>query len=107
VSTPLGSQWRILAHPVGGGASVALYSADYPDFKVRDGVGKPWRVVGRVPKRRRVRARTVFDELVIGGVLHVEQMSSNHWWINAGDLHVDVVIKKGKPVVSWWEDKKP
>lgn len=48
----------------------------------------------------------MFDELVISGVLHVEQMDRNHWWFNAGDLHVDVVIRKGKPVVTWWEDRK-
>jgi hypothetical protein len=78
---PIGSVWRMLAHPIGGGAPVRFGSDDCPD-----------------PTR--------FDELVIEGVLHVEQMASNHWWFNAGDLHVDVVIRRGKPVVSWWEDKK-
>lgn len=96
---PLGSVWRILTHSPRGEA-FALLSADYPD----PGDGDV-RMVGRVPKGDRVPQRTIFDELVIAGVLHVEQMSSNHWWLRAGDLHVDIVIRLGKPVVTWWEDK--
>jgi hypothetical protein len=84
---PLGSVWRIAARG-GGEEDIVAHSADWPGL-----------VAGKAD------TRTIFDELVIHGVLHVEQMSSNHWWINAGDLHVDVVIKKGKPVVSWREDK--
>lgn len=85
---PIGSVWRILAHGYGEhrGKSYVVRSYNSPG-------------VSSVP------FGTVFDELVIAGVLHVEQMSTNHWWLNAGDLHVDIVIKRGGPVVTWWEDK--
>jgi hypothetical protein len=80
---------------------------------MRDGPGKPWRLVGKIPKAERVKFSTVFDELVIAGtregesLLHVEQMDTNRWWMLVGGvLHVEVTKRRdGTCLVSFYEDR--
>ena len=44
--------------------------------------------------------RIEFDELFLGGFLHIEQMSDRQYWIRVGDHVLDVTIPaKGKTKV--------
>lgn len=85
---PIGSVWRTLAH--GRMKSFSTYSRDM--------------TVGRTFKGETttvIPERTIFDELVIEGVLHVEQMDDAYWWIgiptrDGGLIHVDIRVDKRK-----------
>lgn len=77
---PVGASWRILAH--GRNGPYEMHSKDYPAFStMSDGtkIGRP------IPESERVPERTVFDELVIMGVIHVEQMDTRTWWVGIGN----------------------
>lgn len=37
----------------------------------------------------------VFDELVLGDWLHVEQMDDSQWWLRVGDARLTVTLKPG------------
>ena len=41
-----------------------------------------------------------FDELVVDRWLHLEQMSTRHWWMRLGPLHVNVVVGERGEITS-------
>lgn len=42
-----------------------------------------------------------FDELVVDGWLHIEQMDKRVWWMQVGDARIVVHIPtKGEPIVT-------
>ena len=61
---------------------------------------------GKVPDtdthRTHVIEGTEFDELVVGGFLHVEQMDAGTWSINVGGVTVHVTADRdGRPKRVW------
>ena len=70
---PIGSAWRIQAGGIGKQPLVRIYSADYRSS----------------PKGRRLKKRTVFDELVVMAgdkcLIHVEQMDERTYFVSLGD----------------------
>lgn len=49
----------------------------------------------------------VFDELVVPGVIRVEQMDLDVWWVNVGPLHITVTVgEDGEAcsVVEWADE---
>lgn len=82
---PIGSRWRILAHSLRG-TQFDIRSSDYPNSANRS-VDIP--------------VRTIFDELVIDGWLHIEQMDRDTWLICIGDENRMVRIgRDGKVTVG-------
>lgn len=74
--TQPGAQWRILAHNEDEGINVDMSSAEFP---------------------------SVFDELVIDGWLHLEQMEDQAWWLRLGESTFWIQIEDGKAKVSLTE----
>lgn len=78
--------------------------------------GYRWRILAwrndgnplRIERDERREHPTCIDELVIDDWLHLEQMAPRRWWVQIGDMHINVHIPaKGKPVVTWWMDEAP
>ncbi len=90
---PVGSTWRILAH--GRKRSYQRYSRKHS-------------VDPQAPGEDEVPFATVFDELVISGVLHLEQMDTRTWWMGVrtgedgvDDLHLWITVgRDGRVRVS-------
>ena len=72
--------------------------------------GSRWRIkAGGVPPDGTVEMLSdngpVFDELVIDGWFHLEQMDRRAWWMQIGDHHVNVSIgRDGKATVTYYDD---
>jgi hypothetical protein len=78
-----GFRWRILAHhhSVGGQMTTQIDTR----YDGTEGV--------------------CFDELVIDGWFHIEQMSDRHWHCIIGDLHIDAHPRKdGRVAITGWWD---
>lgn len=65
--------------------------------------GAPWRLLAHTPDGKETHdlevPGTVFDELVVGKWIHIEQMDTNRWWMNIGGVTVWVTASRdGKPV---------
>jgi hypothetical protein len=60
---------------------------------VNDKPGSRWRVLARDGERA-ITAQDdgIFDELVIDGWLHLEQMDSDTWWMRLADARIDIKI---------------
>ena len=83
---PVGSRWRILAHDKTG-EELSWYSKDMNGGSVSGG-----RLIGE---------RTIFDELVICGVMHIEQMDERTWFVELGDEKRMVTVgRDGKVTVG-------
>ncbi|MDP1827231.1 MAG: hypothetical protein Q8L48_28415 [Archangium sp.] len=55
--------------------------------------GSRWRILAKDGERE-VTAQNegVFDELVVDGWLHLEQMNENTWWMRVGDARLDIEV---------------
>ena len=58
--------------------------------------GRTWRILCQ-GERHRFAASSEdkpieFDEVVVGKWLHVERMSTNHWWMRVGDDRVSITV---------------
>lgn len=64
--------------------------------------GSRWRVLAKDRGRDLAfQDEGVFDELVVDGWLHLEQMTEDTWWMRVGDARVDIrVLKDGRAEVS-------
>jgi hypothetical protein len=82
-----GGRWRLLAHERHGERrSHGIGPLDRPS-------DSPLRVHHDLP------VHTEFDELVVAGWLHVEQMDTGTWWMNVGGVTVWVKADRdGRPV---------
>ncbi len=65
---------------------------------------KPWRVSAyKNLGRERLRHESkdfCFDEITVGGWLHIEQMDKDHYWMAVGDASFDIRLgKDGKYAV--------
>lgn len=58
--------------------------------------GATWRFLAKDGERE-VTAENegVFDELVVDGWLHLEQMTENTWWMRVGDARIDIKVLPG------------
>ncbi len=63
-------------------------------FLVRD-----WRDPDREVYHLNSDGNTWFDELAVGGWLHIEWMSGRRWWMQLGDAMINITIPKGQPPV--------
>ena len=95
---PPGAVWRILYHEApksrGGmyGEAHNLCSSDYPKSHL-----------GASTEYVRHPTRTIFDEIVVAGVLHLEQMSTRTWFLAIGDDTVMIEVgRDGKPKMGEW-----
>ena len=61
-----------------------------------------WRILARDGEREiALENDGLFDELVLGQWLHLEQMTDDTWWMRVGDARVDVkVLPDGRAQVS-------
>jgi hypothetical protein len=91
---PPGAIWRILYHEAPTkrdgmcGPAHDLHSVDYP-------------TEARSPQDPKV--RTIFDELVIAGLLHLEQMSRDTWCLIVGEDKCMISVgRDGKPKMGEW-----
>ena len=64
--------------------------------------GARWRILARDGEREiTAENEGVFDELVIDGWLHLEQMTDDTWWMRVGDARIHIkVLPDGRPEVS-------
>jgi len=94
---PPGAVWRVVydGSPTKHGGMYGephhLVSADYP---VSD--------IGTPPRYKRVKQRTIINEMVISPWLHVEQMNGRQWFIGLLDKKVMVTIKGGIATLGEW-----
>ncbi len=91
--------WRILTRCPESGIPVELWSPDeYERYqKACEEQGIPvGKDIAAVP------IPTVFDELVLGGWLHLEQMDDNSYWMRVGDARIDIMVdqKTGKVMLN-------
>ena len=98
---PVGASWRVLAHDAKRKAkSFNVYSPDCArntDAAIKR-LGHGFTLDRDVRPRREV-----FDELVIDGWFHLEQMGPRVWWLSIGDDMVMITIgKDGKPKMGEW-----
>jgi hypothetical protein len=95
---PPGAVWRILYHEAptkrGGicGKAHHLCSSDYPANRM-----------GARTDYKRHPTRTIFDEIVVSGVLHLEQMSDRTWFLCVGENKVMITVgRDGRPKMGEW-----
>ena len=64
--------------------------------------GLKWRLLAHLENRYfEVENQGSFDELVVDGWLHIEQMDANVWWMRVGDASINVTLSPdGQPVVD-------
>lgn len=66
----------------------------------RQAPGSRWRVLAHQDGEAiSMKNCGVFDELVVDGWIHIEQMSKNQWWMRVGngddaDIHFDIEIDR-------------
>lgn len=83
----VGSSWRVLAHSIRG---------NHPSFDV----GSADSECGGREKRPH---SEIFDELVIDGWFHLEQMEPRVWWLCIGkDMVMISIDRHGKPKLGEW-----
>jgi hypothetical protein len=74
--------------------------------------GASWRVSSRHPRygfgggaSSLDHPRSIIDEVVIDGWLHIEQMDARQWWVRVGNLHVNVELRTdGSATLNAWVD---
>lgn len=70
----------------------------------RKRIGSCWRILANQRDGSRVDLQSdgesVFDELVIDGFLHIEQMDTGFWWARIGDARLEIVVEKGDVTVN-------
>ncbi len=58
----------------------------------------PWRILthdrGTTERAVTIENAGEFDEVVLGDWLHVEQMSTTHYWMRLGDADINVTIDR-------------
>lgn len=55
--------------------------------------GSRWRILAKDGEREvTAQNEVVFDELVVDGWLHLEQMNENTWWMRVGDARLDIKV---------------
>ncbi len=64
--------------------------------------GSEWRVLAHDGEKNiELKNRGIFDELVVGKWLHIEQMNDNRWWIRIADARIDIQINEnGKAILE-------
>jgi hypothetical protein len=57
--------------------------------------GLKWRLLAHLENRYfEVENQGSFDELVVDGWLHIEQMDANVWWMRVGDASINVTYPR-------------
>ncbi len=98
---PIGTVWRIKAGGLQRGKTVEprveIYSRDYPDPATIEGFP-----LSKIEPKLRQEKRTTFDELVIVGVLHVEAMGGDTYFLSVGDDKLMIRATKDGPKKGEW-----
>jgi hypothetical protein len=96
-----GSPWRILVHTYDGNGRYedAWHVANDRRFGGGDGQDTTVEVADRVYHSRHTELPdTEFDELVVGGWCHIEQMDTGRWWMNIAGVTLHVTADRdGRP----------
>lgn len=109
-----GSPWRLLAHRWAGRRPGEREGGYDLSHHVTNDAAFGGQVPDGEHSRTHVIDGTEFDELVVGSWLHVEQMDTRVWWINAGGVTVHVTADRdGRPTHVWvagpddYDERKP
>jgi hypothetical protein len=101
---PVGSSWRVLAHDARDVAEpFDVHSREYD--RRNDGVAAHRNGASYNSRHESRTRQEVFDELVIDGWLHLEQMTARSWWLRIGKEAVFITIDRdGNPKMGEWHE---